>query len=86
MHVCASVGGHVLFVCTVWVHSSYVCGMGVYVCVVMGHGVGAWGPRWAGRHRWELPQVLCSDGVYAPQLPSFSTWMQHGALWASTPA
>ena len=30
--------------------------------------------------------VLCSDGVYAPPLPAFSTWMQRGALWASTPA
>ena len=54
--------------------------------MVMGHGVGAWGLRWAGGRRWELPQALCSDGVYAPHLPAFSTWMQHSALWASAPA
>ena len=56
----------VLCVCACWwtravcVHGVdaqriYVWRGSVCVCVVMGHGVGAWGPRWAGGCRWELP-------------------------------
>ena len=86
MRVCAPVGRHVLFVCTVhmcvaWCVCVCVCVLWVCVhlladtccvcarcrcialmcaawecvCVVMGHGLGAWGPRWAGGCRWELP-------------------------------
>ena len=36
----------------IYVRCGNVC---VCVCVVMGHGLGAWGPRWAGGCRWELP-------------------------------
>ena len=32
-----------------------MCAAWECVCVVMGHGLGAWGPRWAGGRRWELP-------------------------------
>ena len=50
----------------------------------MGWGLGARGGQAgaSGSSLW----VLCSDGVYAPPLPAFSTWMQRGALWASTQA
>ena len=55
LRVCAPVCGHVLYVCTVLCRCAvaYVCrGCGE---LVVGHGLGAWGPRWAGGRRWELP-------------------------------
>ena len=73
-------------VCVHGVGAQRICVRRGSVCVVMDHGVGAWGSRWAGGRRWDFPQALCSDGVYAPHLPTFSVWMQHGALWGSTPA
>ena len=83
MRVRAFVCRHVLFVCT-------VCGgVQVHVCVrgwwwVIGLGLGAPGGQ-AGAGGTS-PWALCSDGIYALPLPTFSAWMLPGALWSSAPA
>ena len=57
LRVRAPVSGHALCVCTVLCRCAvaYVCGAGWGGELVVGHGLGAWGQRWAGRRRWELP-------------------------------
>ena len=60
----------VLFGCTVYVGVQRICVWRVEGLVV-GPGLGAWGPRPAGGCRWELPVVLCSGGIYVPPLPAF---------------
>ena len=55
MRVCVPVGGHVLLVCTVCGGTQCIYVHGAGVVVVVGHGLGAWDPRWAGGCRWKLP-------------------------------
>ena len=79
MCVRAPVCRHVLFMCTVCVGAQHICVWGVGGGLVVGHGLGAWGQRWAGRCRWELPVGSLLWWHLWPTSAHSPTWMQHGA-------
>ena len=83
--VCYACACVCLQTCAVRVHGVCRCAR-AYVCarVVVGHRIGAWSPRWAGRRRWDFPMgsllwwhlcptsahILCLDAAWCPVVVS----------------